>query len=426
MTPKSPKHRQLSNAAKFENLPNEKKRKLSPRVKMIMRIHKKYFRRRSHTRLHSSSTSSFSSNSSSSSFSATSTNGNGNNESEKPVKGSNKTKKRPSWWKRQSFVSKKNETKQTHDKPPKRSNHSENEHFQNRQHKEPLVSSTELDKALDYFEIKEDLNPTLVKKKYKKLCLIHHPDRNGNNEESIQEMQTINHYFDILQEQLQTTNNDPSVTVTCSKSNNSNSKENRKHAKRRSSHNHRHAFVRRSKRGQKSDSRIHTKNTLGDVLLDVALSFLVGRFVVGTGWVASALMIGLAQLLQGGKYKSTTTTTTRLSKSLFFALHTGWFLLLECLATSQTLIGELSWQLKLLGLATFCSSFLEDHKDTPLKCLTTAILETESSLIGIGDWILSNNIRFKNSNSIPIQTIADFGVLSIAFLFGKLIYSALS
>ena len=399
-----------------------------------MRIHK-YFRRRSHTRLHSSSTSSFSSNSSSSllsslSFSATSST-NGNNDSESPVKGSNKTKKRSSWWKRHSFVSKtrkSSETKQKHDKPPKRSNRScENEQFHNRyQQKEPLISSTELVKALDYFEIKEDLNPTLVKKKYKKLCLIHHPDRNGNNEESIQEMQTINHYFDILQEELQTTNDDPSLTRKSNYKSSNNSKENRKHVKRRSSHNHRHTFVRRSKRGQKRDSRIHTKNPLGDVLLDVALSFLVGRFVIGTGWVTSALMIGLAQLLQGGK-DNKSTTTTRLSKSLFFALHTGWFLLLECLETSQTLIGELPWQLKLVGLATFCSSFLEDHRDTPLKCLTTAILETESSLIGIFDWILSNNRRYKNSDkNIPMQTIADFGVLSIAFLFGKIVYCALS
>jgi curved DNA-binding protein CbpA len=41
-----------------------------------------------------------------------------------------------------------------------------------------------------------------VRKMFKRLSLIHHPDRNSNSAESIAEMQTINQYYDLLQDDL--------------------------------------------------------------------------------------------------------------------------------------------------------------------------------------------------------------------------------
>ena len=165
-----------------------------------MRMHK-YFRR-SFTRLHTSSTSfscgsSFSSSSSSSSFSTT-TDG-------ETTKDSNQTKqKRRSWWKHRSFrakLRKRKERKQAHEKPRIEDN---SEQEKNRHDASQARPIPELEQALAYFEIvdQEDFNLGNVRNRYKILCLIHHPDRNGNKKESIHEMQTINHYFDLLQEEL--------------------------------------------------------------------------------------------------------------------------------------------------------------------------------------------------------------------------------
>lgn len=64
-------------------------------------------------------------------------------------------------------------------------------------------ASSELPRAMRYFEItKETFTRETIKKKYKRLSLIHHPDRNGNAEKSIQEMQKINHFFDLMEEEL--------------------------------------------------------------------------------------------------------------------------------------------------------------------------------------------------------------------------------
>mmetsp|Transcript_22252 Transcript_22252/g.61960 ORF Transcript_22252/g.61960 Transcript_22252/m.61960 type:complete len:714 (-) Transcript_22252:195-2336(-) len=66
------------------------------------------------------------------------------------------------------------------------------------------LASPELPRALLYFEIMPaaNFNRESVKKKYKRLSLVHHPDRNGNAEKSIQEMQRINHYYDVLEGEL--------------------------------------------------------------------------------------------------------------------------------------------------------------------------------------------------------------------------------
>ncbi|OEU17056.1 hypothetical protein FRACYDRAFT_239659 [Fragilariopsis cylindrus CCMP1102] len=79
---------------------------------------------------------------------------------------------------------------------------------------QPLHSSSilsELQRAFVYFEIETTITgeETLtaltrgsVRKKYKRMSLIHHPDRNSNGEKSIREMQTINHYYSILEEEI--------------------------------------------------------------------------------------------------------------------------------------------------------------------------------------------------------------------------------
>jgi hypothetical protein len=60
-----------------------------------------------------------------------------------------------------------------------------------------------LQPAYDYFEITEaTISRDEVLKMFKKLSLIHHPDRNANSSESILEMQTINQYHDLIQEDL--------------------------------------------------------------------------------------------------------------------------------------------------------------------------------------------------------------------------------
>lgn len=64
----------------------------------------------------------------------------------------------------------------------------------------------EVQAALDFFEIKASNDSAaihdLVKKKFRKLSLLHHPDRNENSEESVETMQKVNHHYDVLCEEL--------------------------------------------------------------------------------------------------------------------------------------------------------------------------------------------------------------------------------
>jgi hypothetical protein len=63
----------------------------------------------------------------------------------------------------------------------------------------------DLQKALDILEIKNDiysLNMSNLKKKYHKLALKYHPDKNPNNEESTKKFQQLNDAYFLLQREI--------------------------------------------------------------------------------------------------------------------------------------------------------------------------------------------------------------------------------
>jgi hypothetical protein len=62
-----------------------------------------------------------------------------------------------------------------------------------------------LQKALEILEIKEDLskvNAEYIKKKYHKLALKNHPDKNGNTEESNERFKKINEAYELLKREV--------------------------------------------------------------------------------------------------------------------------------------------------------------------------------------------------------------------------------
>jgi hypothetical protein len=69
----------------------------------------------------------------------------------------------------------------------------------------------DLNKALLILEIGQLTNLTeeYVKKKYHKLALINHPDKNGNSMESTNKFQQINEAYDFLSKELNTINGSP-------------------------------------------------------------------------------------------------------------------------------------------------------------------------------------------------------------------------
>lgn len=407
-----------------------------------------------------------------------------------------------------------------------------------------LSASSELLRAITYFEITtaEGFTREFVKKKYKRLSLIHHPDRNGNEETSIREMQTINHYFDLLQETLdrleettseteidvETSNEnyghdirrrnkhekDPPVTpgsnendgkdighrnkrekdppVTPSSSSNRRASENsgggnkekrqnqnfkdkhtnsrlRSTPRRKSSptSNEKEKGRKRAKsspstsRHRKQACRTERPVHVPDLLFDVFLCFLVGKYVTVSGWIASPVILALAYFAEdgvgdrkgksaSGSTTSATTpiafaTTTRIPKTIFFALHTGWYLLVGILSRGRDLVATLGdriplpWQL--LGVAAAIPCFvqwMQNHEHSHkhklqhqrfllLRYIAYATIRVESVLIAGFDWILSRNAEFASAvapenlysnsrGSIQIQTVADFAVMSISFL----------
>ena len=75
----------------------------------------------------------------------------------------------------------------------------------------------DLQKALDILEIKNDLsaiNTTNLKKKYHKLALKYHPDKNPDNEESTKKFQQLNEAYLLLQREIKDDMNQDRETST--------------------------------------------------------------------------------------------------------------------------------------------------------------------------------------------------------------------
>ena len=404
-----------------------------------------------------------------------------------------KRQTRPSWWKWSSSRSKsKREERKTKQQTQNkdegnRKNDENRDDFNDKDSQPPPIlslASPELQEAVRYFEIgtKDAFTKEFVKKKYKRLSLIHHPDRNGNEETSIREMQKINYCFELLEEELdrrkvETTSAEKvdggvdnlPVTPTSNRRcgvdnyNGNNDEVKNTYAKRgrRPSHHRRRSssvFHPRSsttdtsqgcesshskKQHQHATTRHRKKRRLlehpiADPLVDIVLCVLVGRFVTCSGWVTSQVIIALAY---GAPRTATTTATTttaaaRPSKTLFFALHTGWYILTGILSRGMDLIEALGdgipvpWQLQLVGGATAVSMLVEQkhYLQRPLQWLANAVVEAESALMVGFDWILLSRekiktllVDFPTSEHYYVQTIVDFVVLSIPILAVRLL-----
>jgi hypothetical protein len=74
----------------------------------------------------------------------------------------------------------------------------------------------DLNKALSILEIEQLTNLTeeYIKKKYHKLALINHPDKNGNSLESTNKFQEINEAYDFLSKELYTINKTANTSNT--------------------------------------------------------------------------------------------------------------------------------------------------------------------------------------------------------------------
>jgi len=75
----------------------------------------------------------------------------------------------------------------------------DDEHFNN-----SSDDKAALEAAFKYFEIDspEEATREAVKKKFRRLSLVHHPDRNNQSEESVKEMQRINRFYELLEQEF--------------------------------------------------------------------------------------------------------------------------------------------------------------------------------------------------------------------------------
>ncbi|CAJ1945224.1 unnamed protein product [Cylindrotheca closterium] len=75
----------------------------------------------------------------------------------------------------------------------------EEEHFSN-----SSDDKLSLEDAFKYFEIDDPKEATreAVKKKFRRLSLVHHPDRNNQSQESVKEMQKINNLYEIMEQEF--------------------------------------------------------------------------------------------------------------------------------------------------------------------------------------------------------------------------------
>ena len=174
-------------------------------------------------------------------------------------------------------------------------------------------------------------------------------------------------------------------------------------------------------RGSKMMGRYLT-DSLRESMFNFVLYVLVGRYVVRSGWLTSSAIIALAQFADCESLCVThaATNSARAPKAVFFALHTGRYLLLRFLSTSKDLIATLCdsiplpWQLKLVIVAMIIPQFAQ-LRQPPVRSIAYALIKIEAALIAGFDWILSKNSNFHFS-SRTLQTMADFVLLSIAFL----------
>ena len=152
---------------------------------------------------------------------------------------------------------------------------------------------------------------------------------------------------------------------------------------------------------------------LVDDLLDIVLYLLMARYVTHTRWVAFTLMIALA--MSAGAEES------HLSKFLLFCSQHGLVSAGGIFFRSKDLFESLGmWQLNLVCLATLASMVLH-IKTTPLAYIVRTIVDLESALIAGFDWI-STWFGSNDRSSIPVLgTIIDVAILSIPFLFVKLL-----
>lgn len=65
----------------------------------------------------------------------------------------------------------------------------------------------------DILEIKKNATPEEIKKSYRKLSMLHHPDKNGNSPESIAKFQEISHAYETLSDESQRTQYDFETTI---------------------------------------------------------------------------------------------------------------------------------------------------------------------------------------------------------------------
>lgn len=187
-----------------------------------------------------------------------------------------------------------------------------------------------------------------------------------------------------------------------------------------------------------------------DPLFEVCLCLLEGRYVTHSGWFISLVITVLAYLGEAGKTKpissstigandnANSATSSRTPKAVFFALHMGYYLVTVIFSGGRDFIATLGavvpvpWQLQLVGVAATIPCFTEWNHRPLLHYIVRTSIETKSALAVGFDWILSRNAKvlvphskFSNSRFVRyIQTIADFGVLSIPFLVVQLLCSA--
>ena len=60
-----------------------------------------------------------------------------------------------------------------------------------------------LQAAFEFFETTPtEATRESIKKKFRKMSLMHHPDRNGNSEDSVLTMQKVNNFYNILNDEF--------------------------------------------------------------------------------------------------------------------------------------------------------------------------------------------------------------------------------